>query len=214
MGSLLHPVGPQSAAVYWVRRGAVLAVTALVLVGFWSLFQPQQSAPAAGGVVIAAASPSVSQSSTMPTAAASTTPTGSPSPTAAAACDATNTDLALSGYQQVKTNAKQTSFKLGITNTGKSTCVLNLSAASFALKVVSGTDRIWTTEDCAKWVPAKKTKLGAGKKYEFPIDWTVRRSSASCKLAKQTLGAGTYQAVATFASDDTAKTVFQLVAAA
>lgn len=214
MGSLIHPVGPRSAAVYWIRRGAVLVVAAVVVVGLLALIQPQPSVPAAGGAVSASASPVATSAAPPATSASASSPTAAPSSSGPPACDATNTELKLSGFQQVKVSAKQTSFKVAVTNVGEVTCALDLKADNFDLKIVSGTDRIWTTDDCAKWVPAKKTKLAAAKKYEFSIDWPVKRSSAGCKVGKKVLGTGTYQAIATFAADDTAKTVFRLVAAA
>lgn len=214
MGSFLHPVGPQPTGVYWVRRGVLIAAVLVVVTVVGVVFnQPgtSQTAAPVSASPVASSSPSVLVSQS-PTASASASPSASPSPTGPLACDSTNTELGLSGYQRVKADSKQP-FKLSVTNSGDATCVLDLKASNFVLTITSGSDRIWSTDDCTKWVPSKKTKLAAGKAHEFTITWTVKRSSAGCKLAKATLGAGTYVAEAAFDKDATARQVFQVSAA-
>lgn len=204
MGSLLHPVGPQPAQVYWLRRGALVLGVVAVVAALAFVFRPQPQVP----VTAVPASPSVSAAPTV-AATASTSPSPSASPTATGplACDATNTTLGLAGYKKVKQDAKQP-FSLTITNTGKQSCVLDLKPATFSLAVTSGTDRIWTTDHCDKWVPATKRTLKAGKAHEFTITWGVVRSGEGCKTAKSLLGTGTYVASATFAETSKARAVF------
>lgn len=203
MGSLLHPVGGQAPWVYWARRaGLVAALVAVVLIGYL-LFRPPPADVAAvpAGPVTTAGQPTAS------TPAATETASATPTPTGPLACDQTNSDLSLAGYQKVKQDGKQ-SFKVGVKNTGAQPCVLNLSAATFSLTVTSGTDRIWSTADCAKWVPAKKQTLKAQQSYEFSIAWGVRRSAQGCKEAKALLRPGTYVAEAVFADSEKSRQVF------
>ena len=202
MGSLFHPVGSQPPWVYWARRGAlVLAAVALIAAGIW-VFRPQAPGPVAADP----AGPSAPVA-TAPTPTESASPSASPPPTGPLACDATNSSLTLAGYQKVKQDAKQP-FRLAVTNNGGDPCVLNLSASTLSLTVTSGTDRIWTTEHCAKWVPTHKTTLKSKKSYEFSITWPVARSAAGCKTAKAVLGTGTYVASAAFAETAKARPVF------
>ncbi len=212
MGSLFHPVGSQSAWVYWARRGALVLAVVAVVAALIFVFRPQPQTP----VAAVPDSPSVTPQAPGPSPTASesdsASPSPSPTPTGPLACDASNTTLSLAGFQKVKQDGKQ-SFRLGITNTGTETCVLEVKPSTFTLTVTSGTDRIWSTDDCTKWVPTQKGKLKAGKTSEFAITWTVARSSADCTLAKTTLGTGTYVASATFAGDAKARQVFQVVKA-
>lgn len=177
----------------------VLVVAALAFV-----FRPQPAAP----VAAVPATPSET-SVTTPTGSPSTsvTPSATPTPTGPLACDASNSQLSLAGYQKVKQDAKQ-SFTLSITNTGKASCVLDLKPATFTLAVASGSDQIWTTEHCDTWVPTHKQSLKAGKAYEFTVTWPVVRSATGCKTVKGVLGTGTYVANAAFASDAKAHEVF------
>ena len=203
MGSLLQPVGTQPAWVYWARRASVvIALVVVVMVGFW-LFRPTDNP------VQAVPAPTVTTPSqpTTPAGTPSATESATPTPSGPLACDQTNTGLALAGYQKVKQDAKQP-FKLALTNTGGAACVLDLTSANFSLTVVSGTDRIWTTDDCAKWVPAKKQTLKPQKAYEFGIEWGVVRSGAGCKEAKALLDKGTYVANAVFVDSVKARQIF------
>jgi hypothetical protein len=201
MGSLLQPVGAQPGWVYWARRaGLVVALVAVIVIGFL-LFRPPEPANVSAVPAGTASQPSAS------TPAATQTPSATPTPTGPLACDQTNSSLSLAGYQKVKQNAKQ-SFKVGLKNTGAQSCVLDLTASNFSLSVTSGTDRIWSTADCAKWVPAKKQTLKAQQAYEFSIEWGVRRSAAGCNEAKGLLKPGTYVAQAVFADTVKSRQVF------
>jgi hypothetical protein len=206
MGSLLHPVGAQPGWVYWARRaGLVVALVAVIVIGFL-LFRPPEPAniaavPAGGATTASEPAASTPAATETPSVSASPTPTGP------LACDQTSTGLSLAGYQKVKQDAKQ-SFKVGLKNTGAQPCVLDLTAVNFSLSVTSGTDRIWSTADCAKWVPAKKQTLKTQQSYEFSIGWGVIRSAAGCKEAKGLLNPGTYVAQAVFADTVKSRQVF------
>ncbi len=204
MGSLFRPVGSQPAWVYWARRGSIVLAALLLIALVVYVLRPQPESSV--GAVPATPTPSVTPAqSATPTESGSPSP--SPTPTGPLACDATNSGLTLAGYQKVKQNAKQT-FTLAVTNNGAEPCVLDLTPSTFSLTVTSGTDRIWTTDDCDKWVPSHKGTLKSKKSYEFSISWSVNRSAAGCKTLKASLGAGTYVASAAFATDAKARQVF------
>lgn len=210
MGSVLNPVGTQPARVYWLRRGVVVLAVLLLVAALAFVFRPEPEAPVAAVPV----SPSPSATPTpSATPSAPATPSASPTPTGPLACDATNTQLGLAAYQKVKQDGKQR-FAVTITNSGTQSCVLSLTPATFDLVVTSGSDRIWTTAHCDKWVPTAKQTLKAGKSHEFTISWGVARSGAGCKTGKAVLGAGTYVATATFAEDARARRVFLVTKAA
>jgi hypothetical protein len=207
MGSLLQPTGSEPPQVYWRRRLVVVAVALVLVVGLIWMIWPRDSAAGQAGsapsvTVPAAVQPSVSadaSASASSTAVSSAKPSTSASPTGPQACAAESLRVDLAGYQKVKQSAKQT-FKVSITNTGTVVCILDLTAKNFALTITSGKDRIWSTDDCAQWVPAKKQNLKPQKGYEFDLTWKLVRSKATCKTTGDTVGAGTYVAKATLGS--------------
>jgi hypothetical protein len=209
MGALLRPVGPEEPRVYWIRRGlAVLAVLVLVGVLVWAVL-PKGQAP-----VSAAPAPTTSAASAPATTATQTpseSPSASPTPTGPVACENRYIEVSVVGFQRVKVSDKQT-FKVAITNTGAQPCILAVGPSSFALTVSSGSDRIWSTADCDKWVPSKKLTAKKGAGYEFDVEWPLRRSAEGCKLTKDKLRPGTYVAKGVFDDGPSASQVMQLVA--
>ena len=203
MGSLLHPVGSQPASVYWLRRAIVLVVGLAVIAGLAFLFfRPAPPAPVAAVPVTSAPS-----ASTTPTPTPSVSPTSTPTPTGPLVCDQTNTEIRLAGYQKVKQGGKQP-FKVALSNSGSQNCVLDVKPDNFSLTVTSGSDRIWSTDDCAKWVPTKKQTLKPGKSYEFTVEWQLVRSASGCKTTKDIVKPGTYVGKATFGIGKEARQVF------
>ncbi|MDQ7991549.1 MAG: hypothetical protein AAGC63_01380 [Propionicimonas sp.] len=207
MGSLLHPVGPEEPRVYWVRRALVIGAAALVAVGLVWLLWPQP------GVVTAnpPATGTSSSATSSPPPSTSVPPTPTPSqPAGPQPCDPSAMRLTVAGFQRVKVSTKQT-FTLSVINGGKEACILTISPETYTLTVNSGKDRIWSTADCTKWLPAKKLTVQPETAHEFQVEWPLRRSEAKCKVEKAKLQAGTYVATAVLAKEATAKQVMQLV---
>lgn len=199
MSSLLHPTGSESPQIYWRRRILVLAGVLLVVVGVivaWPKPTPP-SAPAAGDAASMTAAPAV-------TATPSVTPT--PTPSGPLPCATANLKLTMAGYQKLAQGARQP-FAVTAKNVGSVPCVLNLTATNFSLTVTSGSDRIWSTADCAKWVPAKKLTLKSQASYQFTITWRLVRSTPTCKTGTSSVKPGTYVGTAVFSDTLRARVV-------
>jgi hypothetical protein len=178
----LQPVGPLPASTYWRRRVlfAVVAVVALLLLA---------KACTGGGDsdkdTLAAPSPTASPSasaSTTPTPTASSEPslTQSPSAAAPAACG----DAAL----KVTAESDATSYRMGaaprftltVTNTGKVACRRALGPDEVELRVFSGEDRIWSSDDCAKATGKGILLLAAGESRAMTVQWPGKRTKPGC----------------------------------
>jgi hypothetical protein len=206
MGSLLHPVGPEQSRVYWARR-ALVALT-LVVIGALVWWAWPKSPP-----VVSAAPPPAPTTGTRTTSATTPSPSPTPAPTTPAApqaCDPASLRLTVAGFQKVKLSAQQV-FAVSAINGGAQPCVLTISPQTYTLAVVSGKDKIWTTADCKKWLPAEQLTLQPETAHEFEVKWPLARSKATCKTTKAKLNAGTYVATATYQGKATARQVIQLV---
>lgn len=205
MGSLLHPVGSEEPRVYWIRRSLVVVVALALVIGVAWLVWPKE--PTIGAVPPPTSPSQTPTVSTPPTS----TPSPSPTPTGPVACDPTLMKLGVAAIQKIKVGDKNTEFVLTLTNTTEVACILKVSPKTYKLTVTSGKDRIWSTADCEKWLPAKETTLDGGATHELSVTWTLRRSSADCKLTKDKLKPGTYVATASLEEKATAKQTLQLV---
>lgn len=216
MSSVLHPVGPEPPQTYWVRRVLVL-VTAVVVVAVVAALIMNQSDSAA---VSASPTPVVS-SGTSATPAASATPTPRPSTAQAApkakpkpvqasvqppakptrvpiyACPSDQLRATLTGKTALKT-AKANKFQISLINGSGLTCRVSVTRANFELKIYSGRDRIWSSDDCTKAVRKITKNVKAERAVAWTMKWDGRRSRDNCKRRPEIPRAGTYYATAQF----------------
>lgn len=195
MGSLLHPVGRESARVYWIRRslvvGVVVALVAAVAWMLWPKPAPVSAVPAP------AVTPTTGATADAASVEPTQTPTASATPTGPVACDPAFTRLSVAGFKEVKSGAKQV-FTVSAANGGAQACILAIKPATFELTVSSGDDRIWSTADCKDWLPAKTMTLKPQAAHEFKVTWPLVRSTAGCKTSKDPVRPGTYVANAIY----------------
>lgn len=125
----------------------------------------------------------------------------------ACAPDAIRTTL--TGATSAKTNEKQ-EYALSLINGGKEDCVLTLDADHFELKIYSGTDRIWSTADCAKQVKAVEKTVKPEQAYEWKMTWSGSRSAEKCAVDKGPIRPGTYVATAQFKGAEPTQHVFTI----
>src|SRR4051812_5392538 len=85
-----------------------------------------------------------------------------------ATCPTDDLRPTLTGARKVKAT-KATTFSLSLINGSSRSCYLKMTSANFTLTVVSGKDRIWSTEDCPAAVPAQSRKLASQKS----VDWKI-----------------------------------------
>lgn len=221
MSGVLHPRGPHQPRVYWIRRG-VLVAAVLVVVGLvWGVVvavspkqandpRPLTQTTSAARTTArpsspTATTPAASSASASPTAPVTTAqPTTEPpppsttTPPAPQPCATSALAVTVSGEPRVKSEAT-TSFTVSVINNGPVPCVLAINQKTYSLKVTSGSDQIWSTDDCAAWLGGDKTvTLDPAKAMEWNIGWNTRRSQADCKVTGDYLRPGTYLVTASY----------------
>jgi len=210
MSEVLTGKGPQPPRVYWIRRGLVALIAVAVIGALIWVFTPKNQPTTA----TPATSPAPAETLVSPTASptASDLPTADSTTAASTSCDPIGVQLTVEGFRSVKNTGKQV-FSVTAENNTAMPCVMQITTDTFRLRVTSGTDLIWTTTHCAKWLPqVKKQTLQAGKSVEFKVDWSMHRSADGCKQAKALLGAGTYIAQADYRETATDRFVFAITA--
>ena len=248
MSGVLHPVGPEPAQTYWVRRGVLLAVVLLLAVivvfGVANLTKAAVATAPPPPIPAAATSPTPSTTPRPSTAASSSagpTPsaaaTGGPSATSPASTNAqpsSSTAARPSATHAAKPSATPTAkpsatptvigtpdcrpaglrvtvkgdrslspgqnntFTLSLTNPGAQTCLASVTDQNFELKIYSGKDRIWSSQDCGKTLAAFDKKLAPRAGVSWKMTWNGERSvkGKACKRGTDTPQPGTYWATA------------------
>jgi len=232
MSTVLHPVGPEPARTYWIRRVLILAAVLIVVIIVLAVVIGSAGSPAAaddppaGGASPSAGSSSsteVSPSTINPTATPTPYRGSSPSTTSTPSLKSTPTSLArtaapsptptkvvpvacqpamlratLTGKQSLKPKAHNT-FALSLINGAPIACVLTVNAQNFELKIYSGTDRIWSSKDCASLVKPTTKTLASQQALEWKMTWNGRRSRPGCKQRPEIPKPGTYFATSQYA---------------
>ena len=194
-----HPVGPEPAPTYWQRRAVVLAVVLVVLVFLVTALTGSDGTPSEQVVAVgpSSAAPSPAGTGTGPaTPAPTSSPTAGPTPSPSAAVTA-----CAPGALTLSATADRPDYPVGgrpllvltVTNTGATPCSRDLGQGAVELLVVSGTDRIWSSDDCAAGGPAKQVVLDPSEASVTRLAWTGRRSLPGCAGDKRAAQAGTYR---------------------
>ncbi|SEP60513.1 hypothetical protein [Microlunatus flavus] len=128
--------------------------------------------------------------------------------TVLASCPADDVRSTLTGPRKVKAG-KSAKFSLSLINGSDKSCYAKVTGANFRLTIVSGSDRIWSSEDCPKAVPAQSRKLTPQKSVDWTMRWDGTRSGKGCKERKESPEAGYYWAIANF--DDAREVRWRLI---
>jgi hypothetical protein len=87
-------------------------------------------------------------------------------------------------------------FEVSFINGSNQNCVIKINPSDYQLKIYSGTDRIWSTDDCARLVPVITRTTRPEAAVEWTITWNGKRSAAGrvCKARPESPKAGYYYA--------------------
>jgi len=208
---------PQSPEVYRRRRIVALALLVLVLallVGLvgWivSLFRPggdeQPGNPGGDGTpsVTAPASPaSPAATGGTDTPDASGEPTGDPSATAspsstegslnADACQPGDLVISAATDRQSYPEGEDPVLELRVDNTGDEPCEANLGTSQQVFTVYSGSDRIFSTEDCQVDGADAMMEISPDEQERSRFTWSRVRSAPDCAEVGAAPRSGTYR---------------------
>jgi len=240
MSRVLHPVGPQRARVYWVRRLlVVLLLAALVVVsgtvvswfrgrgdeaGAAAAEQSDQSSADVGSDRSAAGDAGEADAEQ----ASAETPEGDDpteeddatagddgsedgSSSAPVDCTPEALQLTLASADVSYAAATNPVLTATVTNVGDVPCTVDAGDASREIVISSGDDRVWSSKDCAtEETASRQLLLKAGGADAVPIEWTRVRSAKTCPADLPAPMPGTYQAVAALGELSSQTVVFIL----
>jgi hypothetical protein len=132
-----------------------------------------------------------------PAPKATATPKPSPVPTKIVlagpqTCKPTNLAVTLRADGRTYTAAKKPRLFIGVQNIGKKSCLVDLGSGALSLTVVSGKDRIWSSDDCQGKATKDIRLLEPGQKLEARSIWSKVRSKPGCPTNMDTAKPGTY----------------------
>lgn len=119
-------------------------------------------------------------------------------PTGPVACPAAELRPTLTGEQKLK-RQQSNAFAISLINGSGQTCTVKVGGDNFELKIYSGKDRIWSSNDCSTAVKPMEKKLAKEQAVAWKMIWDGRRSKSDCKQRPEIPKAGTYFATAQLA---------------
>ncbi len=201
--SVLRPVGPLPARVYWVRRALAVVVAVLALLAAswaWGAVTgggddgtPSATGPSPTSSGSVSPSPSSSPSvSPEPSASVSASP--SPKPTASGTPACADDDITVTAAVGSTTYpaGQDPRFTVKVVNTSKKACTRDVGQRAMEVRVSQGETLIWSSDHCAPGGGANVITLGPGKAYTTSVVWSRTLSEKGCPTDQPPAPAGTY----------------------
>jgi hypothetical protein len=191
---LLHPVGPEPARIYWLRRLVLLGVvlTFALAVAYACTDDDGTANPSADH-------PAPTATTTSPAAAPTVHRCGPKRLTVEAATDAET--------YPVGSSPRLTAV---VRNTSGEPCRLAAQPSARSWSITSGPDEVWSTDDCVQNADLTLKRLKAGKQVTYAVTWDGHRSELRCVEPGAEAQAGTYRLVVTVDGARSQPVVFHL----
>ncbi|MDT7573255.1 MAG: hypothetical protein QOE05_3429 [Actinomycetota bacterium] len=210
----LQPVGPLPASTYWWRRVVVLVGVLLVLLVLLKACggdSPKKNDSLAGPAPSSSPSPTAASSPAPAASASSPTPTASPTPAALQTCRDSVLQVTVESDADSYKSGAAPRFTLTVRNIGSVACRRALGPDAVELRVFSGEDRIWSSDDCNEAKGQGVLTLPAGAARATTVQWGGKRTKPGCETG-DTAQPGTYRVSARVGDLVRQGSVFQVTA--
>ncbi len=217
--ALMHPRGPLPPVVYWRRRVITLAAALLVLLAVLKACggDGKDSLTATPGTTSRSPAASAPAKTTAPAPSTSAKPATSPSPSPSPTgrpegqpCRDTDIEVSATANAKEYAAGARPRLTLVVKNRAPVSCTRDLGAAARELRVVSGSDRVWSSDDCSPGGDAEVVTIPAGGSRSFPVTWSRTRSKPGCPAGREPVAPGTYRVVGRLGSIERPGDVFAL----
>lgn len=178
----LQPVGPLPASTYWRRRLLLAVVVVIVLVVVLKAFGGGETKKE----TLSGAAPSPSRSvagspEASPSTSTSTSPRPSP-PAPVLTCRDSALQVTTVADAETYPSGAAPRFTLTVRNTGSVACRRALGPDAVELRVFSGEDRIWSSDDCNNTKGEGVMTLAPGEAQALTVRWPGKRTKPTCKV--------------------------------
>ncbi len=190
MSALTRPRGPLPARTYWTRRILVLGTALALVVGLGMTLTRSSDGSGGGGAVTPVAAGDSTGGTSSPTAAATKVAAQDkkkpkkkkkkkPSlPQPSGPC--LDADVDATPVVKEAVAGRTVKLRFRIKTKLSPACTWQASSTTLTLKITSGKDLIWTSQQCPKAVPTKDFVLRREKASWLTMSWSARRSDETC----------------------------------
>jgi hypothetical protein len=209
--ALLHPRGPLPPGVYWRRRLLTLLVLVIVLAVVWRACGSGGGTPSPQ--VSRTPAPSTSTSAPPRTSSSPSPSAGVTSAPAVAACPDTAIEVSAKADAQTYPPSRRPILTIGVANKGTVACTRDVGQAAREIRVFSGNDRVWSSDDCSPGGGSQVVTLKPGAApVTFSVTWSRKRSAPGCPAGATDVPSGTYRVTGRFGDVVSASDTFTVTA--
>ncbi|MGN6130572.1 MAG: hypothetical protein ACTHOK_09575 [Nocardioidaceae bacterium] len=199
MSTVTRPRGPLPPRVYWFRRAVVLVLAFALVYGLAHLLGGRSDSPQARPVQAAVgstttAAPTVQPSRPVPPGSAKAvkkgknvkvgnrvTPTATPTPLAMPTGPCSTDDVQASPKVVGDVYAgSPVTFTVRLHTTTSPACYWKVNPRRLVVRLTSGSDRIWSTQDCPHAVPTERVVVRNDHYTPVEVTWHGQRSDGTC----------------------------------
>ena len=201
----LQPVGPLPASTYWRRRVLILALLVIVVLVLAKACGSDDKKDTRSGP---AASPSPSASPS-PLPSPSPVVSAKPSPPPLQTCRDTVLQVTAESDAESYPSGGAPKFTLTVRNIGSVACRRALGPDAVELRVFSGEDRIWSSDDCNTAKGQGVMTLQPAEAQALSVRWPGKRTKPGCDVG-DVAQPGTYRVSARVGSIVRQGSVFRI----
>jgi hypothetical protein len=221
MTTVARPRGPLPARVYWTRRLLLVVIAFALIFGIAHLLGSGGSGGPSARPVGADASGSAPASTAVQspqatatrTARANATRTVKPTPTPLAVPSGPCVGSDVVATPSVAGPAyagRRVALTMTLTTKVSPACTWDVSAESLAVKVTSGSDRIWSSQECVDAIPRQSVVVRKDHPVAVSVVWNGQRSDSDCSRTTAWAEPGFYHVVAASFGADPVDQQFEL----
>jgi hypothetical protein len=219
MTSMTRPKGPLPSRVYWTRRLLVLGLTLGLVSGASHLLDgaepPASTTPSARPAAAVPSSPAAERTPAARTTAESARDKGeqsgkkrkprpSKTPLAVPTGVCADDDIIVTPAVGTAYAGQDVTMTLELTTKESPACNWQVSSSSVVVKLTSGSDRIWSTQDCPAAVEDEAVVVRKGQTTKVEVVWSGQRSDDECSRTTLWAEPGYYHvAAAAFGAEPT-----------
>lgn len=229
MPATIQPRGPLPARVYWTRRTIVLLVPLLLVVGLARVLGggSDASGGSVGSEATASQAGATTTESESETAESESTasepvrnrkkkrrtgPTAPPTPELAEPTGpCTPSDITVTPVVATATAGVDVQITLNLRTVTSPACTWQVSPETLTLKITSGADRIWTSQECPGAIAGQDVVVRQAVDTPVVVTWDARRSDEGCTNAREWVDRGYYHVLAAALGGQPVDVQFELV---
>jgi hypothetical protein len=216
MSSVTRPRGPLASRVYWTRRLIVLTLAFGLVFGLAHLLGSGSDGKSGGGdtaTPVAAdatsSNPTTNGPSHRPTKK-KPPKTYTPPPLAQPDGPCSDNEVVVRPVLTSPVAGDRVTVGLEIASNDSAACTFRVSPSTVVVKLTSGSDFIWSSQECPKSMPTVDVVARTVVPAKVNVFWSGKRSDAGCSHTTQWAEAGWYHAISAALGGEPTDVQFQL----